>query len=186
MISSYVGENAEFERQYLSGELEVELTPQGTLAERIRAGGAGIPAFFTRTGYGTLIHKGGAPIKYDKNGNIAIASQPREVCDVWLLRSVHTRDANVSARTIAPATQVTQATQAKTVLGLCFRLRLRHLHSHLDICEATANVSARCAVRKGGKFSFLHLRLRQVTFTLVSLLLRLYLRLCIPLISLFF
>ena len=82
MISSYVGENAEFERQYLSGELEVELTPQGTLAERIRAGGAGIPAFFTRTGYGTLIHKGGAPIKYDKNGNIAIASQPREVCDV--------------------------------------------------------------------------------------------------------
>lgn len=54
MIASYVGENAEFERQYLSGELELELTPQGTLAERIRAGGAGIPAFFTPTGYGTL------------------------------------------------------------------------------------------------------------------------------------
>ncbi len=58
MISSYVGENAEFERQYLSGELELEFNPQGTLAERIRAGGAGIPAFFTRTGYGTLIAEG--------------------------------------------------------------------------------------------------------------------------------
>jgi 3-oxoacid CoA-transferase A subunit len=53
MISSYVGENKEFERQYLSGELEVELTPQGTLAERMRAGGAGIPAFYTPTGVGT-------------------------------------------------------------------------------------------------------------------------------------
>lgn len=58
MISSYVGENAEFERQMLSGELEVELTPQGTLAEKCRAGGAGIPAFFTATGYGTEIAEG--------------------------------------------------------------------------------------------------------------------------------
>ena len=58
MISSYVGENREFERQYLSGELEVELTPQGTLAERVRAGGAGIPAFFTPTAHGTIIHEG--------------------------------------------------------------------------------------------------------------------------------
>ena len=58
MISSYVGENKEFERQYLNGELEVELTPQGTLAEKLRAGGAGIPAFFTPTGVGTLIAEG--------------------------------------------------------------------------------------------------------------------------------
>ena len=58
MISSYVGENKEFERQYLSGELEVELCPQGTLAERIRAGGAGIPAFFTPTGVGTIVGEG--------------------------------------------------------------------------------------------------------------------------------
>uniref|UniRef100_A0A6P7GZR2 Succinyl-CoA:3-ketoacid-coenzyme A transferase n=1 Tax=Diabrotica virgifera virgifera TaxID=50390 RepID=A0A6P7GZR2_DIAVI len=78
MISSYVGENAEFERQFLRGELEVELTPQGTLAERIRAGGAGIPAFFTPTAYGTLVHEGGAPIKYGKEGKIEIASKPRE------------------------------------------------------------------------------------------------------------
>jgi len=58
MIASYVGENKEFERQFLSGELEVELTPQGTLAEKLRAGGAGIPAFFTATGVGTLIAEG--------------------------------------------------------------------------------------------------------------------------------
>uniref|UniRef100_A0A4W5NSC3 Succinyl-CoA:3-ketoacid-coenzyme A transferase n=1 Tax=Hucho hucho TaxID=62062 RepID=A0A4W5NSC3_9TELE len=79
MISSYVGENAEFERQYLSGELEVELTPQGTLAERVRAGGAGIPAFFTPTGYGTLIQEGGSPVKYNTDGSVAIASKKREV-----------------------------------------------------------------------------------------------------------
>lgn len=79
MIASYVGENAEFERQYLTGELEVELTPQGTLAERIRAGGAGIPAFFTPTGFGTLIQEGGAPIKYSKDGKIDMASPSRDV-----------------------------------------------------------------------------------------------------------
>jgi 3-oxoacid CoA-transferase subunit A len=58
MISSYVGENKEFERQYLAGELEVEFTPQGTLAEKLRAGGAGIPAFFTKTGVGTMVAEG--------------------------------------------------------------------------------------------------------------------------------
>ncbi|WP_263258717.1 MULTISPECIES: CoA transferase subunit A [Pseudomonas] len=58
MISSYVGENKEFERQYLAGELELEFTPQGTLAEKLRAGGSGIPAFYTRTGYGTLVAEG--------------------------------------------------------------------------------------------------------------------------------
>ena len=79
MISSYVGENKVFERQYLSGELEVELTPQGTLAERIRAAGAGIPGFYTPTGYGTLIHTGGEPIKYNGNGEVEIYSDPKEV-----------------------------------------------------------------------------------------------------------
>ena len=58
MVSSYVGENKEFERQYLAGELELEFTPQGTLAEKLRAGGCGIPAFFTKTGYGTLVAEG--------------------------------------------------------------------------------------------------------------------------------
>jgi len=65
MISSYVGENKEFERQYLSGELELEFTPQGTLAEKLRAGGAGIPAFFTKTGYGTLVAEGKETREFD-------------------------------------------------------------------------------------------------------------------------
>ena len=79
MISSYVGENKEFARQYLSGELEVELTPQGTLAERMRAGGAGIGAFFTPTGVGTMVAEGGLPWKYDAAGRVEIASPPKEV-----------------------------------------------------------------------------------------------------------
>jgi 3-oxoacid CoA-transferase subunit A len=77
-ISSYVGENKEFARQYLAGELEVELTPQGTLAERLRAGGAGIPAFFTPAGVGTQVAEGGLPLRYDGNGGIALSSAPKE------------------------------------------------------------------------------------------------------------
>ncbi|MEO7252063.1 MAG: CoA transferase subunit A [Arenimonas sp.] len=65
MISSYVGENKEFERQYLAGELELEFNPQGTLAERLRAGGAGIPAFFTRTGFGTIVAEGKETREFD-------------------------------------------------------------------------------------------------------------------------
>ena len=65
MISSYVGENKEFERQYLAGELEVEFTPQGTLAEKLRAGGAGIPAFYTRTGVGTIVAEGKETREFD-------------------------------------------------------------------------------------------------------------------------
>jgi 3-oxoacid CoA-transferase subunit A len=65
MISSYVGENKEFERQYLSGELELEFNPQGTLAERLRAGGAGIPAFYVRTGYGTIVAEGKETREFD-------------------------------------------------------------------------------------------------------------------------
>jgi 3-oxoacid CoA-transferase subunit A len=78
MISSYVGENKEFARQYLSGELEVELTPQGTLAERMRAGGSGIPAFFTATGVGTQVAEGGLPWKYDADGNVIVSSPPKQ------------------------------------------------------------------------------------------------------------
>jgi 3-oxoacid CoA-transferase subunit A len=78
MVSSYVGENKEFERQYLSGELEVELTPQGTLAERVRAGGAGIVAFYTPTGAGTAISDGGLPLKHAPDGTIAKKSPKKE------------------------------------------------------------------------------------------------------------
>ncbi|MEP6664984.1 MAG: CoA transferase subunit A [Nocardioidaceae bacterium] len=78
MVSSYVGENKEFERQYLHGELEVELTPQGTLAERLRAGGAGIPAFYTATGVGTQVADGGLPWRYDDAGNVVASSPEKE------------------------------------------------------------------------------------------------------------
>lgn len=78
MVASYVGENKEFARQYLSGELEVELTPQGTLAERMRAGGSGIPAFYTATGGGTQVAEGGLPWRYDSSGNVVVASPPKD------------------------------------------------------------------------------------------------------------
>src|SRR6266480_7164056 len=80
MVSSYVGENAEFERQYLAGELEVELTPQGTLAERMRAGGSGIPAFFTATGVGSQVAAGGLPWKHAADGSVEISSPAKQLC----------------------------------------------------------------------------------------------------------
>ena len=99
---SYVGENKEFERQYLSGELEVELVPQGTLAERLRAGGSGIPAFYTPAGVGTWVAEGGLPWRYAADGSVAVASPKKEtrtfagreyvleegiVCDFGLVRA---------------------------------------------------------------------------------------------------
>jgi 3-oxoacid CoA-transferase subunit A len=79
IVASYVGENREFARQFLSGELEVELTPQGTLAERMRAGGSGIPAFFTATGVGTQVAEGGLPWKYGADGSVLVTSPVKEV-----------------------------------------------------------------------------------------------------------
>jgi 3-oxoacid CoA-transferase subunit A len=99
---SYVGENKEFERQYLSGEIEVELVPQGTLAERLRAGGSGIPAFYTPAGVGTVVADGGLPWRYAADGSVAVASPKKEtrsfagreyvleeaiVCDFGLVRA---------------------------------------------------------------------------------------------------
>jgi len=108
---SYVGENKEFERQYLGGELEVELVPQGTLAERLRAGGCGIPAFYTPAGVGTPIAAGGLPWKYNADGSVAVASPKKEtrtfdgrdyvlehgiICDFALVRaSITDTDGNV-------------------------------------------------------------------------------------------
>ncbi|MEV7872226.1 CoA transferase subunit A [Streptomyces sp. NPDC088124] len=81
VTGSYIGANKEFARQYLAGELEVELIPQGTLSERLRAGGAGIPAFYTPAGVGTQVADGGLPWRYDGTGGIALASSPKEVRD---------------------------------------------------------------------------------------------------------
>ncbi|KAJ9215944.1 hypothetical protein DTO166G4_2488 [Paecilomyces variotii] len=79
MIASYVGENKTFERMYLTGEIELELTPQGTLAERCRAGGAGIPAFYTPAAFGTVVQTGDLPLKHNSDGTVALYSQPRDV-----------------------------------------------------------------------------------------------------------
>ncbi len=100
---SYVGENREFARQYLSGELEVELVPQGTLAERLRAGGAGVAAFYTRAGVGTQVVDGGLPLRYASDGSIAVASEPKETrvfdgVDYVLERAIRCDFALVHAR----------------------------------------------------------------------------------------
>ncbi len=102
VIASYVGENKEFERQFLHGEIEVELNPQGTLAERLRAAGTGIPAFYTPAGVGTVIVDGGLPLRYGPDGTVTKQSEPREtrvfngreyaleealVCDFALVRA---------------------------------------------------------------------------------------------------
>lgn len=79
VIASYVDENKEFERQFLLGEVEVELIPQGNLAERLRAGGAGIPAFFTPAGVGTPVTDGGMPLRHATDGSVDLASDPKEV-----------------------------------------------------------------------------------------------------------
>jgi 3-oxoacid CoA-transferase subunit A len=78
VIASYIGENREFARRYLGGDLEVELTPQGSLAERMRAGGSGIPAFYTPSGVGTMVSEGGLPWRYAPDGTVAIQSPKKE------------------------------------------------------------------------------------------------------------
>ncbi|WP_227997513.1 CoA transferase subunit A [Nocardia australiensis] len=79
VVASYIGENKEFGRQFLAGELTVELTPQGTLAERLRAGGSGIGAFYTPTGVGTVVADGGLTWRYHPDGSVALESPPKEV-----------------------------------------------------------------------------------------------------------
>ena len=105
MISSYVGGNKEFERQYLSGELQLEFTPQGTLAEKLRAGGAGIPAFYTRTGYGTLVAEGKETREFDGEWYVMERSL---TADVALIKGARADKAgnlmfNKTARNFNPA-----------------------------------------------------------------------------------
>jgi 3-oxoacid CoA-transferase subunit A len=102
ITNSYVGENKEFARQYLAGELEVELIPQGTLAERLRAGGCGIPAFFTPAGVGTMVEEGGLPWRYNADGSVAVSSPPKEVrefrgCEYLLEEAITTDFALIRA-----------------------------------------------------------------------------------------
>jgi len=122
MISSYVGENKTFERLYLTGELEVELTPQGTLAERMRAGGAGIPAFYTPCAAGTIVQEGGTPIKYRADGTVEIESEPRE------LRRFGERD-YVLEEAIVGDFSVVKAWKADTRGNLVFRGTSRNFNA---------------------------------------------------------
>ena len=124
MISSYVGENKEFERQYLNGELELEFTPQGTLAERLRAGGAGIPAFFTRTGVGTLVAEGKEVREFD--------GKPY-----------------VMERALLPDVALVKAWKADTSGNLVFRLTARNFNPAAAMAGKVTIVEVEHIVGKG-------------------------------------
>jgi 3-oxoacid CoA-transferase subunit A len=124
MISSYVGENKEFERQYLAGELELEFTPQGTLAEKLRAGGAGIPAFFTRTGVGTLVAEGKELREFDG----------------------HTY---VMERSLVPAVSLVKAWKADKSGNLVFRRTARNFNPAVAMAGKTTIVEVEQIVETG-------------------------------------
>ncbi len=128
MISSYVGENKEFERQYLSGELELEFTPQGTLAERMRAGGAGIPAFYTRTGFGTIVADG----------------KPTQVFDgVWGGKDY------VMERSIRADVSLVKAWKADKEGNLVFRKTARNFNPVVAMCGKVTVVEVEEIVENG-------------------------------------
>jgi 3-oxoacid CoA-transferase subunit A len=141
MVSSYVGENKEFERRYLSGELDVELNPQGTLAERIRAGGAGIPAFYVSTGVGSAVADGGLPVRYNSDGTVALFSSKKET------REFAGRTYVMETALKADFT-IVRAWKADTLGNLCFRKTARNFSpmmctaSKLTIVEAEEIVEA--------------------------------------------
>lgn len=124
MISSYVGENKEFERQYLAGELELEFTPQGTLAEKLRAGGAGIPAFYTRTGVGTVVAEGKELREFDG----------------------HTY---VMERALLPEVSLVKAWKADVSGNLVFRLTARNFNPAVAMAGKTTIVEVEEIVGKG-------------------------------------
>lgn len=128
MISSYVGENKLFESQYLKGELELEFVPQGTLAEKIRAGGAGIPLFYTPTGYNTLVHLGGVPIKHDTNGNVILTSKPKQTIQ-------HKGKNYVLEEAITGDFSFIKAYQADRYGNLTFRMTARNFNA--PMCKAS-------------------------------------------------
>jgi 3-oxoacid CoA-transferase subunit A len=124
MISSYVGENKEFERQYLAGELELEFTPQGTLAEKLRAGGAGIPAFFTRTGVGTVVAEGKELREFDGQ-------------------------TYVMERALVPEVALVKAWKADESGNLVFRLTARNFNPAVAMAGKTTIVEVEHIVKTG-------------------------------------
>jgi 3-oxoacid CoA-transferase subunit A len=142
VIASYVGENREFARQYLAGELEVELTPQGTLAERMRAGGVGIGAFFTPTGIGTQVADGGLPWRYDATGAIVLASPPKEVRDI-------AGRPQVLEEAIVADFALVRAAVADTAGNLVFHAAARNFNPNAAMCGRVTIVEAERVVAEG-------------------------------------
>jgi 3-oxoacid CoA-transferase subunit A len=142
VIASYVGENKEFARQFLSGELEVELTPQGTLAERLRAGGSGIGAFFTPTGVGTQVADGGLPWRYHPDGSVAIASPAKEV------REIHGR-AHVLEESIISDFALVRAAVADTMGNAVFHAAARNFNPNAAMSGKITILEAERVVAPG-------------------------------------
>ncbi len=142
VVASYIGENREFGRQYLAGELEVELTPQGTLAERLRAGGAGIGAFFTPAGVGTLVAEGGLPWRYHPDGTVAVASPAKEV------RSFGGRDM-VLEESIVTDVALVRAAVADRQGNLLFHAAARNFNPDVAMAGRLTIVEAEEVVDRG-------------------------------------
>ncbi|MDI3388541.1 CoA transferase subunit A [Streptomyces sp. B-S-A8] len=146
VVSSYVGENKEFARQYLEGELEVELTPQGTLAERLRAGGAGIPGFYTRTGAGTQVAEGGLPWRYDADGNVAVTSPAK---DVRVFETFGERYGYVLEEAIVPDFALVRAARGDRHGNLAFHAAARNFNPLAAMAGRTTIVEVEELVEPG-------------------------------------
>lgn len=142
IFASYVGENAEFERQFLTGELEVELNPQGTLAERIRAGGAGIPAFYTPTGVGTQVALGGLPMHFDSSGKVIKASEPKET-------RIFEGKTFVMEKALKADFAIVRAYKADAFGNLIFRKTAQNFSSMMCTAAIVTIVEAENIVREG-------------------------------------
>ncbi|MET9224541.1 CoA transferase subunit A [Lentzea sp. NPDC003310] len=143
VIASYVGENKEFARQYLAGELTVELTPQGTLAERLRAGGSGVGAFYTPTGVGTLVSEGGLPWRYHGDGTVALSSPPKEV------RTFHGREM-VLEESIVTDVALIRAAVADRAGNCVFHAAARNFNPAAAMAGRFTVVEAERVVEVGG------------------------------------
>jgi len=135
LVASYVGENKELERQYLSGEVEVCLTPQGTLAEKLRAGGSGIAAFFTRTGVGTQVAQGGLTLRHDAGGKVTLTSAAKETRTFTVAGVAHTY---VLEEALMPDFAVVRAHKGDRHGNLVFRKAARNFN---PLCAMAARVT---------------------------------------------
>lgn len=143
---SYIGFNKEFERQFLAGELEVELIPQGTLAEKMRAGGAGIPAFFTATGAGTMVADGGLPVRYDGNGTAVVVSAPKET---RVMSHRGKEQTYVLEESITTDFALVRAAKADREGNLVFNLTAANFNANVAMCGGITVVEAEEIVEVG-------------------------------------